>query len=407
MAFSTSGGDHGRRGRTRPAVHDAVADGDGGCSSNDGPCASNASSIAAKPAAWSAIGSASLRDSLAGDLVAVPGRPGRLADALDEARRQRPLAVELDQLVLERRRTGVHDEDRAHEELLLLRRARVPRLDRGDGDGVDDVGTSAPRDRSLMGLRRPCSIGPDRDGAGAALHRLVGVVARVEVGEDEHRRAAGDLGVGHLRGGDRGSAAASYWIGPSTSRSGRRSRTRAVAARTFSTSAPEPDCRRWSSSSIAMRGSMPNCAAVSRRRDRDVGELLGRRVGDDGAVAVDEHAVGERHEEHARDDADAGQRLDDLEGRPDGVRRGVRGARDHAVGEAELHHHGAEVRDVGDGVDRLSRRRCPCGRAAARTRSANAAGRLGSIGSSTRAPLEVEAEPGARGRGSRPRRRGS
>ena len=38
-----------------------------------------------------------------------------------------------------------------------------------------------------------------------------------------------------------GSAAASYWIGPSTSRSGRRSRTRAVAARTFSTSAPAPE----------------------------------------------------------------------------------------------------------------------------------------------------------------------
>ena len=37
------------------------------------------------------------------------------------------------------------------------------------------------------------------------------------------------------------STAASYWIGPSTDRSGRRSLTSAVAARTFSTSAPEPD----------------------------------------------------------------------------------------------------------------------------------------------------------------------
>ena len=94
------------------------------------------------------------------------------------------------------------------------------------------------------------------------------------------------------------SAAASYWIGPSTSSSGARSRTRAVAARTFSTSAPEPDSP-VEYDSIAMRGSMPNCVGGRRRRDRDVGELLGGRIGDDGAVAVDEHAVGERHQEHA------------------------------------------------------------------------------------------------------------
>ena len=38
-----------------------------------------------------------------------------------------------------------------------------------------------------------------------------------------------------------GSAAASYWIGPSTSSCGARSRTSAVASRTFSTSAPLPE----------------------------------------------------------------------------------------------------------------------------------------------------------------------
>ena len=37
------------------------------------------------------------------------------------------------------------------------------------------------------------------------------------------------------------STAASYCSGPSTSRSGRRSRTSSVAARTRSTSAPEPE----------------------------------------------------------------------------------------------------------------------------------------------------------------------
>ena len=40
--------------------------------------------------------------------------------------------------------------------------------------------------------------------------------------------------------------------------------------------------------------------------------------------------------------------LDDLERRPDGVRRGVRGARHHAVDHAVVHHHRAEVGDVVD-----------------------------------------------------------
>ncbi len=60
----------------------------------------------------------------------------------------------------------------------------------------------------------------------------------------------------------RGSIAASYWIGPSTSRSGRFCRTRAVASATFSTSAPAPEVP-VEYDSIATRGSTPNWAAVS------------------------------------------------------------------------------------------------------------------------------------------------
>ena len=58
------------------------------------------------------------------------------------------------------------------------------------------------------------------------------------------------------------STAASYWIGPSTLRSGRRSRTSSVAARTASTSSPLPDVP-VEYESIAIRGSIPNVAAVS------------------------------------------------------------------------------------------------------------------------------------------------
>ena len=50
-------------------------------------------------------------------------------------------------------------------------------------------------------------------------------------------------------------------MGPSTSRSGARSRTSSVAARTLSTSAPVPESP-VEYDSIAIRGSMPNCAAV-------------------------------------------------------------------------------------------------------------------------------------------------
>ncbi|CAM5248355.1 hypothetical protein SMICM304S_09916 [Streptomyces microflavus] len=58
----------------------------------------------------------------------------------------------------------------------------------------------------------------------------------------------GSSGPGGRRGrpprqywGRDGSTAASYWIGPSTRSSGRSARTRSVASRTLSTSAPEPE----------------------------------------------------------------------------------------------------------------------------------------------------------------------
>src|SRR5690606_21591569 len=82
------------------------------------------------------------------------------ADPLDESRGQRVVRVDVDELVLDRGGAGVDDEDeRAH---------RVP------SEGVSSAWawiavmatvltmswTRAPRDRSLTGLRRPCSTGP-------------------------------------------------------------------------------------------------------------------------------------------------------------------------------------------------------------------------------------------------------
>jgi hypothetical protein len=83
-----------------------------------------------------------------------------------------------------------------------------------------------------------------------------------------------------------------------------------------------------------------------RRADRDVGEPLGVGLGVDRAVAVDQHPVGQRHEEHRRDDRHARRGLDDLEGGPDRVLGGVGGPGDHAVGEPPVDHHGPEVAHV-------------------------------------------------------------
>ena len=107
---------------------------------------------------------------------------------------------------------------------------------------------------------------------------------------------------------------------------------------------------------------------------------VGMRV--DGAVAVDQHAVGQAHEEHARDDRDARARLDQLERRADRLRRRVGRAGDHPVGHPERDHQRAEVRRRRRRRRAPGRRSRPCARAAARTR-ARSARELRVAGSST------------------------
>ena len=77
--------------------------------------------------------------------------PGALADALDQPGGKRRLARSVDQLVLERRRAAVDHQHRAHEIAAWI--AVIATV-------LTMSSTSAPRDRSLIGLRRPCSTGP-------------------------------------------------------------------------------------------------------------------------------------------------------------------------------------------------------------------------------------------------------
>src|SRR5690606_32210250 len=82
--------------------------------------------------------------------------PLALADALDEARREAPLGLDVDQLVLERRRTAVADEDHAHERSAPSACAWIAVI----ATVLTMSSTSAPRDGSLMGLFSPCRTGP-------------------------------------------------------------------------------------------------------------------------------------------------------------------------------------------------------------------------------------------------------
>ena len=121
--------------------------------------------------------------------------------------------------------------------------------------------TVAPRDEVVDRLGQALEHRSDGDGAGRALHRLVGVVAGVEVGEHEHRGPPGDLGARHLRcchvGVDRRvvlDGSVDLEVGsPLADELGRHPDP--------STSAPDPDSP-VEYESMATRGSIPNWAAV-------------------------------------------------------------------------------------------------------------------------------------------------
>ena len=80
--------------------------------------------------------------------------PHRLADALDQARRQHGLGIHVDQLVLEGRRSAVDDQHDTHRDASPCAWIAVIAI------VLTMSSTSAPRDRSLMGLLSPCSTGP-------------------------------------------------------------------------------------------------------------------------------------------------------------------------------------------------------------------------------------------------------
>src|SRR5215218_9505140 len=161
-------------------------------------------------------------------------------------------------------------------------------LDGGDGHGVDDVGDGGPAGQVVDRLAQPLEDRADGDRVGRALHRLVGVVAGVEVGEHEHGGPAGDLAVGQLGPGDLGvdgrvvlDRPLDQEVGPALTGDGGglpdlvdvAARAR-LAGRVGEHGHPRLDAE---------------LGGRARRGDRDVGQLLGVGVGHHGAVAVDQH----------------------------------------------------------------------------------------------------------------------
>src|SRR5215218_9052964 len=158
-------------------------------------------------------------------------------------------------------------------------------LDGGDGHGVDDVGDQGAPGEVVDRLAQALEDRPDGDRVGRALHRLVGVVAGVEVGEHEHGGPPGDLAVGQLGPGDLGvdgrvvlDRPLDEQIGPAlTGDGGRLADLVDVAAR------PRLPGR------VGQQGHPRLDAELggrARRGDRDVGQLLGVGVGHHRAVAV-------------------------------------------------------------------------------------------------------------------------
>jgi hypothetical protein len=112
------------------------------------------------------------------------------ADLVDEAGRDDSICTfqsRVDELVLDGGRTRVNDEYSAQVGLL-----NALSLGSSDRDGVDDVLHEGAAGEVIDGFLETLQDGSDGDSTGGTLHCLIGVVAGVEVREDQYGGASGD-----------------------------------------------------------------------------------------------------------------------------------------------------------------------------------------------------------------------
>src|SRR3954470_1793514 len=305
-------------------------------SSRDGPCSENASIAAFNASSWEATSRWAWL---------FPDGPSWVSwPEASPIRSMSPEAVD----VPERASTRLYfnDEEPAFTTSTnSLMSALQLGLDGGDRHGVDDVANRCSAGQVVHRLAQTLEHRAYGDRARRALDRLVGVVAGVQVGEDEHRRAPGHRGVRQLglRDGRVDCRVVLY-----------RSLDEQVGFAFLHQSGGRRhllDVSAGAGGARRVRQHRDPRLDAERRgggggRHRDVRELL--RAGDRGhrTVAIHEDLVLQAHEEHRGDHRDTGDGSDDLERGADGVGGGVRGPRHHSVGEPELHHQRAEVGDV-------------------------------------------------------------
>ena len=256
--------------------------------------------------------------------------------------------------------------------------------------------TLAPRERSLTGRANPCRIGPTAVAPPRCRAELVGDVAGVEVREDEHVRAPGDgAQFFELLRGDGGAerrVGLQFAVDRERWRALARERERThhlVDVRVRST----PLGRERQQRDAWLFGK--EHAGACRRRQRDVGKLVARRVGVHRAIRENQDAFSERHQEEARRRRDSGRKADRQHGGLDHARRRVRGAGHHGVGVAGLYHQaGVEQRLRGEAARHLRVRVRPAGKVGGRIRvEAIARLRIGRAGPAPRGRGRAGAAP--------------
>ena len=210
---------------------------------------------------------------------------------------------------------------------------------RKDYRGGDDVLHARAAREIAQRSRETLQHRPDRLRAAQVLGELVGDIAGIEIGEDEHIRASRDrsrflqllcrdCGI-HRRIGlqlavDREARGA-------TARNVEGSHhlvdVRVLRA-AFGGKREQRDARLLTQ----------DPPAAFRRREGDVGELLGRRVGVHRAIGVDQGPVRKDHEEKARRRRDAGRQADRHHAGFEHACSRARDAGDHGVRIARFHH---------------------------------------------------------------------
>ena len=251
--------------------------------------------------------------------------------------------------------------------------------------------TTAPRDRSLHGRRRPCTIGPT---ALAPANRCTSLYAMFPASSEGNTRTFARPATG-LSGAFRAAttlaSAASPCNSPSTASWGILARTSATASRTRSTDGPSA-----LSFVLKLRKATTGSSPTIRRRSPaaaigDVSQLRRRRIAHDGAVGEGQHLRRRRspegrhdHVEGARHGATAIFRTDEPQAGANDFAGGVDRAGDAAIRHARL--------------PRARRRNTAMSRAVRLHRRVSTAGRAGWRGTVRRPPSPSDGRADRRSR---------